>query len=213
MRPLFALFFVALLAGCQGSIPPSRGDGRLGYGAILVQGRVATPAGETRRARVALNLESDDHRYIIPFTPGTTSLFVVPAGTYRLMPLRGPFGVTEKTLQIVIENRVLRVPFPRDVLRKDPLEVGPDRIVPIGVLNVDAERDPGDRRVSVKIKLDDGRDARRRLVQDKISSMMDARVPAAQREEAINWTKALDQALVAVEADPDERAPYKPRSR
>jgi len=213
MRRLFCLFSLVILAGCQGSIPPSRGDGRLGYGAVLVQGRCTTPAGETRRARIALNLESDEHRYILPFTPGTTSLFVVPAGTYRLMPLRGPFGVTEKTLQVIIENRVLRVPFPRDVLRKDPLEVGPDNIVPIGILLVEAERDPGDRRVKVNVKLDDGRDARRRLVQDKISSMLDPRVPAAQREEAVNWTKALDHALVAVEADPDVRAPYKPRSR
>ena len=59
--------------------------------------------------------------------------------------------------------------------------------------------------------LDDSKDARRRLVQDKITGMLDPRVPAAQREEAINWTKALDHALVAVDADPDVRAPYKQR--
>lgn len=213
MRRLGCLSAALALAGCQGSIPPSRGDGRLGYGAVLVQGKCVTPAGETRRARIALNLESDEHRFILPFTPGVTSLYVVPAGTYRLMPLRGPFGVTERSLQLIIENRVLRVPFPRDVLRKDPLEVAPDHIVPIGILRVEAERDPGDRRVKVNVKLDDSKDARRRLVQDKITSMLDPRVPAAQRDEAVNWTKALDHALVSVDADPDVRPPFKPRSR
>ncbi|MBI4346719.1 MAG: hypothetical protein HY553_07675 [Elusimicrobia bacterium] len=197
--------------GCQGSIPPSRGDGRFGYGAILVRGICKTPAGETRRARLALNFESDDHRYIIPFTAGMTSLYVVPAGTYRLMPLRGPFGITERTLGIVIENRALRVPFPRDVLRKDVFVVKREHVVPIGILEVEAEREPGERRMKVKVRLDDSRNARRRLVQDKIASMMDARVPADQREEAVNWTAALDQALVTVESDPDIRAPYKPR--
>lgn len=211
VRNAVILAAALLAAGCQGSVPPLKGDANIGYGAVIVRGQVTTPTGETTRARLSLNLESESHRFIVPFVAGETTLYVVPPGTYRLMPQRAAFGVVDKGLTLSIENRMFRVPFPRDILRLDSFEVRPHKVVPLGILRISARRDPGDRKVDVQVSLDTSKDARRQLVQDKIAHMLDSHVSPYIRDAAIAWTHALDEALVRVESDPGIRPAYKTR--
>src|SRR5581483_11698053 len=83
---LTPIILAGALAGCQGTVPSVRGDAKAGFGAILVAGRARTPSGETYRASMALNIESDDFHYVVPFTPGHATMYVVEPGKYRLGP-------------------------------------------------------------------------------------------------------------------------------
>ena len=211
MRWTLALLAAAALAGCQGTVPTLHGDPAAGFGAILVRGRAMTPSGETFRARMALGLESEEYKYVLPFVPGRSTLYIVEPGSYRVTPLRGIFGFPESSLAVVVEGRVLRVPFPRNVLRLDEIRVRSGHVVPIGVLDVSVTRAPGERRPQVQVDLDTSKPTRRRLVEEQIQHMLDPRVDTEQRESAISWTAALDQALVDVQSDPDLKPAYKRR--
>lgn len=200
-----------LVAACQGSVPSLHGGGKGGYGAIIVRGRATTPSGETYRARLSLGFESDEMHYVIPFTPGHATMYIVEPGKYRITPLRGPFGIPLDTLDVVVEGRSLSAPFPRNILRLDEIEVRPRHVVPIGVLNVNVVRQPGQRRLRVEADLDTSKDKRRRLVEEKVQQMLDPRVDSDERDTAVNWNTALDEALLTVQSAPDLRPAFKVR--
>ena len=198
-------------AACQGSVPSLHGTGKSGYGAIIVRGQATTPSGETRRARMALGFESDQMRYLIPFTPGHATMYVIEPGRYRVTPARGPFGISLDTLDVVVEGRSLSAPFPRDILRLDEIEVKPRHVVPIGILKVDVARKTGERRVHVRATLDTSKDSRRRLVEEKVQQMLDPRVDSDERDTAVSWNSAIDQALLDVQSAPDLHPAFKAR--
>jgi hypothetical protein len=138
-------------------------------------------------------------------------MYIVEPGKYRITPLRGPFGIPLDTLDVVVEGRSLSAPFPRGILRLDEIEVRPRHIVPIGELKVDVLREPGERRPRVRADLDTSKDVRRKLVEDKVQQMLDPRVDSDERETAVLWNTALDQALLDVQSAPDLRPAFKVR--
>ena len=87
--------------------------------------------------------------------------------------------------------------------------VKPTKIVALGVMEVRLQRALPGRSADVKVWLDDSREARRKLIEDTIHSMMDPDAPSAYRNNAIQWTQALDQSLVELTTEPLRTPLYK----
>ncbi|MFA5139794.1 MAG: hypothetical protein WC728_11240 [Elusimicrobiota bacterium] len=205
------LFSLLLGCGCRGTLPERFGEARLGFGAVLIRGRFILPTGEDRRGWVTLNLESETgERYRLRFQAGETSLLMVEPDFYRLHPARNPFGFVKNTLTVRLGRDAWRVPFPRDILRKAPLDVKPTRLVPIGVLEVRFLPIKKGEMGKIVIHLDDSVAARRGLVEEMVTKMMDSKAPIETRRSAISWVRALEQALVLIQGEHPTTPGYKP---
>lgn len=203
------LLALPLFSGCRGTSPQLNGPPEAGIASVLIACRVALPTGETLDGKAALNLEGEEgngETYRLPLKPNAPLLFQVEPGVYRLAPTRSLFGFHQANLKIKAEGRTYTVPFPREILRKAALNVKPARIVPIGTLDVKVlARAPG-RPATVRVSLDDSIRERRRLVQEVIRTMMDPRVDAGDRANAVAWTRALEASLSELLVESD-RAP------
>ncbi|MDE2293382.1 MAG: hypothetical protein KGL53_14975 [Elusimicrobia bacterium] len=199
----------ALLAGCRGTAPDVFSSAALGYGAVVVRGRIILPEGETSDGMMWLNLESPNDRYRLKFIPGETTLARVEPDVYKLYPTRDALGMVQPLLTVRIAGRNFKVPFPRDILRKDPVEVRPTKVVALGVLEARLLPIERGRAPRIDVHLDDSNDARRHLLEDMISMMMDPKATSDERDSAVSWTRALEQALQQVQAEPAEHPTYK----
>lgn len=208
-----AALCAGLLSGCMGTVPTLNGEPEQGISSVIIGGRVITPLGETRSAKLWINLETDGGRdaevYRLPVRPQEALLYQVEPGVYHVAPTRNLLGWSQPVLKITVEGRAYKVPFPRELLRKGSLDIKPTKIVPIGVLDVVVEKALPGRPPIVRMSLDDSVDARRGLVQQLIRAMMDPNAPADMRRSAIAWTRALDQTLVEVLAEPPREPLYK----
>lgn len=212
MRPMTRALAVALAAallGCRGTTPDVFAPAALGFGAILIRGRIVLPEGETRDGMMWLNLESDGDRYRMPIAAGETSLERIEPDIYRLHPTRNALGFVQANLKVRIAGRYYTVPFPRDILRKDPIELKPTKVVALGVLEARLLPIQRGRAPRVEVRLDDSNETRRRLIEDMIAKMMDARTSVEAREAAVSWTRALEQALVQVQGENERKRMYK----
>lgn len=210
MRRAAAVILAAALAGCRGTVPERNVDPALGFSAILVQGRFLAPAGEAGSGFAALNLEMEGgETYRLPFPRKETALYAVEPGVYRLFPTRNLFGHPQTHLRVTVNGRNYTVPFPRNILRLDPITIKPRKMVSIGILEVKLSQPPG-KPASVSVTLDDSVAARRKLVEDLIGKMMDPNVPVSIRDNVVQWTRALDQALVDIQESQDVKPSYKP---
>jgi len=117
--------------------------------------------------------------------------------------------VTESHLSVMVERRLYRVPFPRDILRRDQIAIKPTKVVALGVLEARLIQKPGERKARVEVRLDDSVETRRQLVEEKISHMLNPRVARDLRENAVLWTRALDQALVHLQEEKDYDPAFK----
>ncbi|OGR57937.1 MAG: hypothetical protein A2X36_05190 [Elusimicrobia bacterium GWA2_69_24] len=205
------LFAAALLlsGGCQGTSPKRYGEAALGFGAVLIRARLILPDGETRIGSIAMNLESANDSYRLVALPDQTSLLRIEPDKYRLGPTRNMFGMLQKNLKVRIGNRVYVVPFPRDILRKDRLNVRPTKIVAIGYIEARLLPIQRGREPRVEVRLDDSVASRRRLIEDIIQRQMDHRTPTDIRDNLISWTRSLEQLLIQVQGEQDNKASYK----
>ncbi|MDD5656249.1 MAG: hypothetical protein PHF00_03240 [Elusimicrobia bacterium] len=199
-----------LAAGCAGSVPKLRGIPEQGMAAVIVGGRFLLPTGETSGGSLYLNLEGEGGRraevYRLPIRPRQTLLYQVEPGLYRLGPTRNFLGFYQPILKARVEDQIFRIPFPRDILRQSAFDLKPKGIVAIGVFEVRVEPALPGRRPTLKVRLDDSLDARRGIVQNVVREMMDPKVPAKNRESAIAWARALQNALMNLVSE-TERAP------
>lgn len=200
----------ALTAGCSGTVPRLRGTPAQGMAAVLVGGRFLLPTGETSGGRLHVNLEGEGGRraevYRLPIRPREVLLYQIEPGKYRLAPTRGLLGFHQPMLKVRVEDRVFRIPFPRDILRHDAYDIQPKKIVSIGIFEATVEPALPGRRPTLKVRLDDSIEARRAVVQSVIHEMMDPNVPTANRESAIAWARALQNTLMTLVSE-TERAP------
>ena len=212
MRPMtraLAVAFAAALLGCRGTTPDVFAPAALGFGAVLIRGRIVLPEGETRDGMMWMNLESDGDRYRMPIAAGETSLERIEPDIYRLHPTRNALGFVQANLKVRIAGRHYYVPFPRDILRKDPVELKPTKVVALGILEARLLPIQRGRAPRVEVRLDDSNETRRRLIEDMIAKMMDARTSVEAREAAVSWTRALEQALVQVQGENERKRTYK----
>lgn len=202
------------LAACQGTVPERDAPPEQAISAVLIQGRVILPSGETRDASTAVNFETDGGSraevYRLPIRGGESFLYLVEPGSYRLAPTRSLFGFYQPLMTVTAEGRRYRVPFPRELLRLDPFHVKPSKIVTLGILEARVMPALPGREPEVSVRLDDSVAARRRVVQDTIRSMMDPTRPAEARESAVSWSRALQNSLMDILSEEDQRPLYSP---
>ncbi len=202
----------SLSAGCSGSVPLRGGHPDQGIAAIILGARFITPSGETQSGRFYINLEGEEGRraeiYRVPIVPHQTLLYQIEPDIYRLSVTRNWLGFPQPTLKVRIAGRTYRMPFPREVLRKAPCNIKGKKVVPIGVFEVQLQQALPGQAPKVQIYIDDSIPTRRQLVQSIIHQMMDPNVSAEDRERAIAWSRALQNALLDILAEAEtERAP------
>jgi len=198
MKTWLPMIALCLAAACRGSAPIAGGGPAQGIAAVLIGGRILLPGGEAPSGEITINLEDESAQgeiYRLRVLPRQARLYQVEPGSYRLSPTRSLFGAPEATLEVRVAGRSFRAPFPRELLRESSVSVKPKRIVALGVLEARLSGSPPGEATSLSVSLDNGIEARRRLVETAIHNMMDPSVPSAERERAISWTKALDQSL------------------
>lgn len=186
-----------LLTGCRGTVPTLYGRPEAGISAVLIGAKFLTPTGEAQYGRAAINLESDSETYRLEVPSGAALLFTLEPGSYRVLPTRGLFGMAQEKLTVSVEGEPYQVPFPSEIMRKEAVQIQLKKVVALGLLEVRVlvERQKGERG-RVYVTLDDSAQAKRRVVEDIIQSMMDENTPKARREAAVQWTRQLEEALV-----------------
>jgi hypothetical protein len=199
-------------AGCSGSIPLRDGRPEEGMAAVILGARFTTPAGETQSGIFHVNLEGTDagraETYRVPIVPHQTKLYQVEPDVYRLSVTRNWLGFPQPTLKVRIAGRTYRMPFPREVLRRAPLNIKGKKAFPVGIFEVQLQPALPGQPPRVKISIDDSITARRQVVQDIIHQMMDPNISAEDREMAIAWSRPLQNVLLEILAEAEtERAP------
>lgn len=201
-----------LLSGCAGSIPTRDGEPQGEISAVIIGSKLVGQTGETRSGRVWINLEEEGgagNVYLLPLPPGQPLLYQIEPGLYKLSPTRNLLGWRQDQLTIAVEHHTYRVPFPRQILRREAMRAKSRKILPIGVVVAKVQPALPGRAPDVQVWLEDDVDTRRHLVQDLIRGMMDPNAPPEFRSSAIAWTRALDQTLVDVLAEPEKPVLYK----
>lgn len=209
------LIAVALLmTACRGTVPDRDAPPEQSISAILIGGRFILPSGETRNGFTAMNFEGEGgdraEVYRLPVKGGENYLYLVEPGVYRLYPTRSLFGFYQDQMKVVIEGRTYRLPFPREILRLDPYDVKPSRIVTLGVLEARVMPALPGRKPEIRVVLDDSVGARRSVVQSMIRAMMDPNKPLDVRSSTIAWTRALQSSLMDILSEQDQKPMYKP---
>ena len=198
------------LSACRGTVPDRDGPPVHEIAAILIGGRMILPSGETRDAATVVNFETDGAAqaevYRLPIRGGETFLYRVEPGSYRLAPTRSLFGFYQPTIEVVVEGRSYRIPFPRQILRLDPFQVRPAKIATLGILEARVLPALPGRPPEISVRMDDSVDARRAVVQDAIHAMMDMSRPVEARESAISWSRALQNSLMEILAEDAQRS-------
>jgi hypothetical protein len=199
-------------AGCSGSIPLRNGRPEQGIAAIILGARFITPAGETQSGVFHVNLEGQDsmrsETYRVPVLPHQTMLYQVEPDVYRFNVTRNWLGWPQPRLKVRIAGRTYRMPFPREVLRKPPLDIKGKKVFSVGVFEVKLQQALPSQAPKVTVNIDDSIPTRRQLVQDVIHQMMDTSIPVEERETAIAWSRALQNALLSILSEAEtERAP------
>jgi len=212
-RPLLAAAVLAL-AACRGTAPERNAPPEQSISAILIHCKTILPTGETRNGRVTINFESEGGRqaevYRLPLTSGENYLFLVEPGIYRIAPTRSVFGFYQPTMKVVIEGRAYSLPFPRDLLRQHSYEIKPGKITSMGTLEAKVMPALPGQKPTIRVRLDDSTQARRNSVQSAIRDMMDPRKSLEVRESALAWSRALQNSLMEMLAEDEQRRTYKP---
>lgn len=214
MKALPAILALALLAqGCRGTIPSPQDRTAQGLAAVLIGSRVILPSGETKSGTLILNLEGVSEggnqkiAYRLPVHLKRPVLFQIEPGVYHLSPTRSALGFSRDALDIRVERTDYRVPFPRDILRRQAMTLKPGKIVSLGILEARLIAPLPGQEPSVKIRLDDDAPARRKLVEETIKIMMDPAAPQAERDHAVTWSRALQNSLLEIEAENQKFVP------
>jgi hypothetical protein len=215
MRRLLLAFTVLASAACRGSVPERNAPPEQAISAILIGCKTILPSGETRNGRITVNFESDGggrqaEVYRLPLKGGENYLYLIEPGTYRIAPTRSMFGFYQPTMHVVIEGRTYSLPFPRDLLRQHSYEIKPGKITAMGSLEATVLPALPGQKPTLKVRLDDSTQARRNVVQNTIRDMMDPRKPLEVRESSIAWSRALQNSLMELLAEEQQRQTFKP---
>lgn len=209
--PSLAVFFCLLSAACAGTSPSLQRAPEHGLSSVIVGGRFILPSGETRSGEMWINFEGEGERangetYRLAIRPGQPLLYQVEPDSYHLTPTRSVFGTQQNLLRVDIDGRSYSAPFPRSILRKSVIVVKPSKIVCLGLIEVRVKAALPGRDPEVVVTLDDSMDTRQTLIQNMIHEMMDPEAPASYRNNAVDWSHALEQSLtdISIEAPPSK---------
>ena len=212
-RPII-LAAILIVAACRGTVPERNAPPVQAISAILIGCKTILPSGETRNGRVVINFESDGGRqaevYRLPLKSAENHLYLIEPGTYHIAPTRSIFGFYRPLLSAKIEGRTYTLPFPRDLLRQHAYEIKPGKITAMGSIVATVMPALPGHKPTIRVRLDDSRQARRDVVQNSIRDMMDPRKSTEVRESALAWSRALQNSLMALLAEEEPRQLYKP---
>ncbi len=205
---------VLAFAACRGLVPERNAPPEQAISAILIGCKTILPSGETRNGRIIINFESEGGRqaevYRLPVRGGENYLYLIEPGIYRIAPTRSIFGFYQPTMHVVIEGRKYSLPFPRDLLRQHAYEIKPGKITAMGSLEATVMPALPGQKPTIRVRLDDSTQARRNVVQSTIRDMMDPRKSSEVRESSIAWSRALQNSLMELLAEEQQRQLYKP---
>ena len=214
MKHPILLAGILLAAACRGSVPERNAPPEQAISAILIGCKTILPSGETRNGTITVNFDSEGGRqaevYRLPLNGGENYLYLIEPGTYRIAPTRTIFGFYQPTMKVVIEGRAYTLPFPRDLLRQHAYEIKPGRITAMGSLEAKVLPALPGQKPTIQVRLDDTPQARRNVVQSSIRDMMDPRKSSEVRESTIAWSRALQNSLMELLAEDEQRQLYKP---
>lgn len=214
MKHPILLAVILLAAACRGSVPDRNAPPEQAISAILIGCKTILPSGETRNGRIVVNFESEGGRqaevYRLPLNGGENYLYLIEPGTYRIAPTRSILGFYQPTMKVVIEGRAYTLPFPRDLLRQHAYGIKPGKITALGSLEAKVMPALPGKKPTVRMRLDDSPQARRNVVQSSIRDMMDPRKSTEVRESMIAWSRALQNSLMELLAEDEQRQLYKP---
>lgn len=213
--PLAAvLAAMAALSACRGAVPRRNAPPEQAIAAVLVGSRFLLPSGRTYSGLTHINFESEGGRsaevYRLPVSGGENFLYLLEPGVYRIAPTRSLFGSSQETMKVVIDGRIYRLPFPRDLLRQPPYAVKASKIAALGIIEARVMPALPGQRPQLRVRLDDSVEARRQVVQDTIRDMMDPRRSSETRESAISWSRALQNSLMEILSEEEKRPLFKP---
>ncbi len=214
MRRLLLVSAVIASASCRGTVPERNAPPEQAISAILIGCKTILPSGETRNGRITVNFESEGGRqaevYRLPLRSGENYLYLIEPGIYRIAPTRSLFSFYQPTMHVVIEGRTYSLPFPRDLLRQHAYEIKPGKITSMGSLEAKVMPALPGQKPMISVRLDDGPQARRDVVQSAIHDMMDPRKTLEVRESALAWSRALQISLMDLLAEEEQRQLFKP---
>lgn len=205
---------ILLVAACRGTVPERNAPPEQAISAILIGCKTILPSGETRNGRIFVNFESEGGRqgevYRLPLAGGENYLYLIEPGIYRLTPTRSIFGFYHSAMNVVIEGRTYTLPFPRDLLRQHSYEIKPGKITSLGSIEAKVMPALPGQKPMIRVRLDDSPQARRNVVQSTIHDMMDPRKTTEVRESALAWSRSLQNSLIELLAEEEQRPLYKP---
>lgn len=214
VRRLPLLVSILALAACRGTVPDRNAPPEQAISAIMIGCKLILPSGETRNGHLAVNFESEGGRqgevYRVPVSGGENYLYLVEPGVYRLTPTRSIFGFYQKDMKVVVEGRTYKLPFPREILRQHAYDIKPSKVVSLGIIEAKVMNALPGQQAQIRVRLDDSVQARRNVVQSTIRDMMDPRRATDVRESAIAWTRALQNSLMELLSEDEQRQLYKP---
>jgi hypothetical protein len=214
MKRSVLLALIVSAAACRGSVPERSAPPEQAISAILISCKTVLPSGETRNGKITINFDSEGGRqgevYRLPLTSGENYLYLVEPGIYRIAPTRSMFGFYQPMMNVVIEGRTYTLPFPRELLRQHAYAIKPGKITSMGSLEATVMPALPGQKPTVRVRLDDSTQARRDVVQTTIRDMMDPRKPVEVREAAFAWSRALQNSLMDLLAEEQQRPLYKP---
>ena len=213
MKRSILLAGILFAAACRGSMPERNAPPEPTISAILIGCKMILPSGETRNGRIAINFEGKGDRqtevYRLPLTGGDHYLYLIEPGSYHLAPTRSIFGFHQPSLKVVIEGRLYSLPFPRDLIQH-AYEIMPGKIIAIGTLEAEVIPALPGQKPTVRVRLDDSRQARRNVLQSAIHDMMDPSKSTEVRDSAIAWSRPLQDSLLELLTEDQQRPLYKP---
>lgn len=214
MRRLLLASTVLAFAACRGTVPDRNAPPEQAISAILIGCKTILPSGESHNGRITTNFESEGGRqaevYRLPLRASENHLYLIEPGIYRIAPTRSIFGFYQPTMSVVIEGRTYSLPFPRDLLRQHAYTIKPGRITAMGSLEATVMPALPGQKPTIRVRLDDSTQARRNVVQNAIRDMMDPRKSTEVRESSIAWSRALQNSLMELLAEEQQRQLYKP---
>ncbi|MBI5882252.1 MAG: hypothetical protein HZB91_04010 [Elusimicrobia bacterium] len=203
-----------LVPGCRGSTPVFDEGPEHRYAAVVIGSRIVLPTGETNTGGLMLNMEGEGGReansYRLEVPAGRSMLYPVEPGVYRLTPTRSVLGWHQSKMRITADDFTFKAPFPPQIMRKPAIDLRPKKVVSLGIIEARFVADPLKKEARIVVRIDDSVAARRDAVQQIIHDMASAETPTEERDRDFAWSGSLEDCLIGLQAEIEQRPLFKP---
>ncbi|MBI4375941.1 MAG: hypothetical protein HY549_05770 [Elusimicrobia bacterium] len=203
---------ILAFSGCGGSVPRTSVNPDETPSGIAIGGRFITGTGETRAGSISVMLRGEGGReravYRVPVDSQRPMVYALEPGKYALSEPRSSLGSAQDRIRVEFDGRSYDAPFPRDFLRKPPVELEAGKVLCLGAVEAKLISGLPGREPSLTIRLDDSFATRRELLERLIKDMVDPSVPAQHRNNLLSWSRSLNRSFSELLAE--EKKPTRP---